>query len=276
MDSEFWASFWEKIQTAVATWLPGLIVAMLLLLIGWLVAILSRAIVGGILRRVGLDRLAERVGIIKTLNEMGLGNSLASLLGRFAYWLVFLVFILAAIESLGLSIVTDALSALVSYVPNILAAALILLLGSLIARFLGDTVGGFATQSGISNGPFLGRVIQFAVLVLTIIITLNQLDIRTTLLTAVAIIIVAALALALALAFGLGNRELARYIMAGFHVKEAFEVGQTVTVRGHTGRLVKIGSVNAIIETEQGQVSIPNDMLISEEVLIVTEPGETV
>lgn len=276
MDSGFWTSFWEKIQTAVATWLPGLIVALLLLLIGWLVALLSRAIVGGILRRVGLDRLAERVGIIRTLNEMGLGNSLASLLGRFAYWLVFLIFILAAIESLGLSIVTDALSALISYVPNILAAALILLLGSLIARFLGDTVGGLATQSGISNGPFLGRVIQFAILVVTIIITLNQLDIQTTLLTAVTIIIVAALALALALAFGLGNRELAKYITAGFHVKEAFEVGQIVTVRGHTGRLVKIGSVNAIIETEQGQVSIPNDMLISEEVLIATEPEETV
>ena len=174
MNPEFWSSFWQKIQTSIATWLPGLMVAVALLIIGWLVALLSRWIVGGVLRRLGLDRLAERFGVIRTLNEMGLGNSLASLLGRFAYWLFLLIFILAAVESLGLGIVTEALSVLIGYLPNILAAALILLVGGLVARFVGDAVGAFALQSGISSGPFLGKTIQVAILVITVIITLDQ------------------------------------------------------------------------------------------------------
>jgi uncharacterized membrane protein required for colicin V production len=92
---------------------------------------------------------------------MGLGNSLASLLGRFIYWLLLLIFILAAVESMGLGIVTEALSVLVGYLPNILAAALILLVGSLIARFVSDAVGAFAIQSGISSGPILGKAVQY-------------------------------------------------------------------------------------------------------------------
>jgi ABC-type transport system involved in cytochrome bd biosynthesis fused ATPase/permease subunit len=104
-----------------------------------------------------------------------------------------------------------------------------------------------------------------------VIITLEQLNVRTTLLSVVAVVIIATLALTLALAFGMGNRELARHIMAGFHVKESFTPGQKLTVRHHTGRLVSIRAVNSIIETDAGRVSIPNDVLISEEVVIISE-----
>lgn len=274
-DSEFWTQTIDIVQSNIAGWLPGLLAAIILLIVGWLVALLCRVIVSGLLRRLGLDRLAERTGISRSLADMNLGSSFASLLGRVVYWLILLIFIMAAIASLGLDIVTEVLSAFVGYIPNVIAAALILLLGGIIARLVGDTLGAFAIQSGISNGPLLGLVVRYTLLTIAVILALEQLNLKTSLLNVILVVLIAAFSLALALAFGLGNRELARHIMAGFHVKELFSPGQRLTVRNHTGRLVSIGAATSILETETGRISIPNDILLNEEVLIASADEDT-
>ena len=268
MDAEYWTQIWNSVIVNLASWLPGLVGALILLIVGWLLASLGQAIVRGLLRRLGLDRLAERIGFTHFLINAGLEGSAAVLLARLVYWLILLIFIMAALESLGVSSMNEVFNGLISYLPNILAAALILILGAVIARLAGDAVGAFAVQSGISGGLILGQAVRISILILTIILTLDQLNLNTSLLSAIALVIIAAIALALGLAFGLGNRSLARSIMAGFHAKEMFTPGQTLTVRNHTGRLASIGSTKSILETEMGQVTIPNEALISEDVLI--------
>lgn len=273
-DPESWRQFWIDVLDQVASWLPSLVAAILLLFLGWLLAALGQAIVRALLQRLGLDRLAERTGISRPLAEMGIDDSVSRLFGRLVYWFILLLFILAAAESLGLPGLTEALSVLVAYLPNILAAVVILLLGGVLAHIIGNAVGTLAVGSGIGGGPALGQVTRFTILGITIILALEQLRIQTTLLIALAIILVAAVALALGLAFGLGNRELARNIMAGFHAKEMFTPDQILTVRNHTGRLVSIGPATSLLETKAGQVSIPNEVLVNEEVLIAPEDEE--
>ncbi len=104
---------------------------------------------------------------------------------------------------------------------------------------------------------------------------LRRLQVQTTLLTTTAIALVAATAQTLALSFGIGSRELAHNIMAGFHAKEAFNAGQQLKVRGHTGRLVSIGPVKTVIETDGGLISLPNSVLTNEVVTIVKENTES-
>ena len=203
LDPEAWTQFWSDVLNQVASWLPSLVAAFLLLILGWLLAILGQAIVRGLLRRLGLDRLAERTGITGALVGMGLEGSASRLLGRLVYWFIFLLFILAAAESLGLPGVTETLGVLVAYLPNILAAVLILLLGSILAHIVGNAVGALAVGSGVSGGQVLGQVTRYTILAITIILALEQLNIQTTLLVALAIILVATVALALGLAFGL-------------------------------------------------------------------------
>jgi small-conductance mechanosensitive channel len=157
-----------------------------------------------------------------------------------------------------------------AYLPNVLAAALILLLGGLVARVVGDAVGALATQTGVSAGPIVGQAVRYILLIFVVILALEQLGVETTLLTTVAMALIAATALALALAFGLGSREVARNIMAGFHATEELTLGQSLIVRGHTGRLVHIGPVKSVIETEAGRVSLPNSALVEEEVTTVS------
>lgn len=268
-EPEFWTETLSAILTGIALWLPSLLGALLLLVVGWIVARVSQFFLASLLRRLRVDRLAERAGITRLLAEVGLESSAANLLARLVYWLILLVFVLAAVESLGLQGVTETLGALIAYLPNVLAAALILLLGSLLARVIGDAVGTVAMRAGIGTGPVLGQVVRYILLIFAVILALEQLGVRTTLLSTVTIALIAATALALALAFGLGNRELAHNIMAGFHAKEAFAPGQNITVREYSGRLVAIGAVKSTIETGAGQVSLPNSVLIDEAVIIM-------
>jgi small-conductance mechanosensitive channel len=273
-DPQFWTTLWQETLGEIVKWLPNLFGALVLLLVGWMVARLVQFIIGGLLRRLRLDALTERVGISRLLSDAGLDSSVSNLLARLAYWLLLFVFVLAAAESLGLIGVTETLNKLVGYLPNVLAAALILLLGSLIAQVIGDAMGKMTTQAGVAAGPALGQVVRYTLLVFAIILALGQLGIQTDLLTIAASALVVAVTLALALAFGFGSRDLARNIMAGYHAKETFDEGQQISVRGHSGRLMSIGTVKAVIKTGEGLVSLPNSVLTEEEVTVL-ESGET-
>ena len=268
-DPQFWTNLWQETLGEVARWLPSLFGALVLLLVGWLVARLAQFVIGSLLRRLRLDALAERVGISNLLSNAGLDSSVANLLARLAYWLLLFVFVLAAAESVGLIGITETLNGLVGYLPNVLAAALILLLGSLIAQVVGDALGKMTTQAGVAAGSALGQVIRYTLLVFTIILALGQLGIQTDLLTIAASALVIAITLALALAFGFGSRDLARNIMAGYHAKEFFEEGQQLSVRGHSGQLMSIGTVKSVIKTGDGLVSLPNSVLTEEEVTVL-------
>jgi small-conductance mechanosensitive channel len=270
---QFWTTLWEETLGTIFTWLPNLLGALLLLLIGWLVARLVQFIIGGLLRRLRLDVLTERVGISRMLSNAGLDPSAANLLASLTYWLILFIFVLAATESVGLIGISEMLNRLVGYLPNVLAAALILLLGSLIAQVIGDALRGMATQAGVAAGPALGQIVRYTLLVFTIILALGQLGIQTDLLTIAASALVIATTLALALAFGFGSRDLARNIMAGYHAKEAFQEGQQLSVRNHSGQLVSIGTVKTVIKTNDGMVSLPNSVLTEEEVTVL-DTGE--
>lgn len=272
-DPQFWTGLWEDTIGAVVMWLPNLLGSLALLLIGWLVARMAQFIIGGLLRRLRLDSLTERVGISRILSNAGMDPSVSSLLARLTYWLILFVFVLAAVESLGLIGFADTLNQLVGYLPNVLAAALILLLGSLIAQVVGDALREMTTRAGVAAGPALGQIVRYTLLIFAVILALAQLGIQTDLLIIAASSLLVATSLALALAFGIGSRDLARNIMAGFHAKESFEEGQRLDVRGHSGELLSIGAVKSLIKTSNGTLSLPNSVLMEEEVTVL-QSGE--
>lgn len=273
-NAEFWTQkMRETLLIDIMGWLPKLGAALLLLIIGWLVARMVQLVIGGILKRVGLDRLGDKAGGAKLLQNLGLDSSISRLLARLVYWLVLLIFVLAAAESLGLQGMSTTLQGVVDYLPNVLAAMLILLMGGLIGRLVGNTLGALADSSGIRGGLALGQATRYVILVFVVVLALEQLGVETALLVSFATVLITALMLALAIAFGWGSRDLARCIMAGFHLREVFVVGQILQVRGHRGRLATIGPVKAMLETEKGRISLPNYVFTEEEVLILPDEG---
>lgn len=266
------ASFRElfgKVIQDIVAWLPSLLGALLLLLVGWIAALLIRFILGAVLRRLGVDRAAEKTGIGPMMQSWGFTKSISSLIARFVFWVILFLFLLAATESLGLGFVAGAFRGTIAFLPRLFASVLIVLVGFLIARIAGEALSLYAERSGLRSGPFVGIIVKYILFVFVFIVALQQLGVETALFTAVIIVLLTALLLSLAISFGIGNRELARNISAGFHARESFLPGAQLQFRNHKGKLIRIGAFKFTIETPSGLVSLPNHILTEEEILIL-------
>ncbi len=196
-------TFWSEI----AIFVPKLLAALVLFLLGWLLARLLRSAVERLLNALDFDRLAEKSGLEALASAGGVKLSLSGVIGALAYWLVILVVAVSVTNSLGLTTVAELLNRAVLYLPNILVAVLVLLFGTLLARFINRLV--FAWLSGIKapNALFMSTTAEYMVQVFAFFLALEQLDIGTQLVTAAFSIAFGGLVLALALSFGLGGRE---------------------------------------------------------------------
>ncbi len=252
----------------VVAFLPRLIGALLVLLVGWLLAWLIRRIARRALARLGFDHLAERAGVTDALTRAGVTTSASHLVGRAIYWLLFLTFLMIAIESLGLTAAATALHALVAYLPHVLGAAIVLVGGALLAQFLGKGTQALAAGSGVEFHAALGRVVQYIVLAMAAILAVDQLGLNTKLLNDVLSNLLTVAGAGLALAFALGSREAVRNLLAGSYAKDLFEIGQTIEVNGHRGTLESIGPLKAVIAAAEGEanITVPNSALIDKTV----------
>ena len=198
----------------IATFVPKLIGALLILLIGYIIARLVGKVVERALAAVGTDRalashpIGARVGVAPS-----------SLLGRIVFWFIFAMAILAAVGALGIQALSDAVASITGYIPNVIAALLILIVAIAIAGAVPALV------QRLMSGTMLGKIVQTAVptLVITIALfmALVQLKIATQIVTATYVLVLGSIALGFALAFGLGGRDVARLMLMG-----AYEAGQ--------------------------------------------------
>ena len=194
----------------IVAFLPALLVAVLVVLGGWLLAKLVRFTVVKALRAINFPVLTERSGLDGFLRRGGMSADTTAVLGFLAYWLVILASLLIAFNGLGLTYITDLLGRVVWFIPNLFVALVVLAFGSYFARFIGDTVVAYCRSAGMQDSAFLGKLAQYAVMVFVILIALDQVRIGGDIVRQSFLIILAGVVFALALAFGLGGKEWAQ------------------------------------------------------------------
>jgi len=197
----------------VVAFLPRLLVAVLLLIVGWVVARLVRRLTLKALRLARVDVVAEKAGIEDFLVQGGVRLTTVSILANLAYWVVNLTVILAALTALGLGSATELFNRLVLYIPNVIAAVIVLILGSLFAQFLGTLTRTYLANLGVDGAEAIGNLARVAVVVFVVAVGLEQLSIGGQVLVSAFQIAFGAFCLALALAFGLGGREWAARVL---------------------------------------------------------------
>lgn len=197
----------------VFAFIPKLLGFLIILLIGWLIAsALSKALVF-LLRKVGFDRLATRIGLTRMEQQMGISLDAAGILGKVVYWFVFLIFLIPAVNALGLTAVSALLGQVVGYIPNVFVAIIVLFLGTLAATVVADLVRGATSKANVGNPNIFATIARFAIMGFAALVALEQLQIAPALLNILFTAIVGAAALAFGLAFGLGGRETAQRIL---------------------------------------------------------------
>lgn len=193
----------------VAGYIPTILAAIVILVIGWFLAKIVEAIVARVLKLVRLDVASEKAGIAKMLSEGDIKATLSEIIGAIIYWIVILIAIATAMNALNLAIAADILSRLVAYIPNILGAIFIIVLGMLLATFVAAIVRTTASNAGIENAKALSEVTKIVLVVFAIIMAIEQLGIGVAIINLAVSIVLASAGLAIAIAFGLGCKDIA-------------------------------------------------------------------
>ncbi|WCX74885.1 mechanosensitive ion channel family protein [Pseudomonas aeruginosa] len=252
-------TLWGKL----AGFIPNLLGALVVVLLGFVIAKLLDTLLSKLLAKLGLDRLMGGTGLTKLLARVGIQVPVSTLVGKIVYWFVLLVFLVSAAESLGLQRVSATLDVLALYLPKVFGAALVLIVGVLLAQLVNSVVRGAADGVGLEYANGLGRIAQWLVIIISISVAVGQLEVKTDLLN----YIIAIVLITVGLAAALGSREVAGQIIAGIYVRELYQVGQQVKVGDVEGTIEEIGTVKTILLTEEGElVSLANRLLLDQRV----------
>ncbi len=203
--------------------IPRIIGFAVVLIIGWIIASLLARGVQALLHAVRFNDLARRAGLADFVHKMGVKDDSSAVLAGIVKWFVRLITLVVAFDTLGLPAVSNVLQQLLLWLPNLVVALVVLVIGGLAAKALSQLVRGTSAEAGFTNPDMLAAVTRVAVWGFTIVVAVNQLGIATTLINTLLVGIVGALALAFGLAFGLGGRDRAAQILdrAGRNLEQA-------------------------------------------------------
>ena len=196
--------------------LPSIVGALLLLVIGWIVAGIVGGFVARLLRKVGVDQLATKAGITAFLQRAKLKLDAPGLVGGIITWYVRLIFVVMAANAVGITAVSDVLGQIIAFIPNLLVALLILGAFAWLAGVTRNLVTGAAESASVPNSGILATLAYATVLGFGIVAAASQIGVAATLINILFTGIVAALAIAFGLAFGLGGREEAARVLGDF------------------------------------------------------------
>lgn len=214
---------------------PKIIGFLVIVIAGWFIASLIERGLAAILRTIRFNDLAQRAGLTDFVNKMGMNTDASGLIGLVVKWFVRLIALVVAFDALGLPAVSDVLRQLLLWLPNVVVALVVLVIGGLAARALSNIVRGAAMEAELSNANFLARLASLVVWAFAIVVAVNQIGIATELVNTLFTAVVGALALGLGLAFGLGGRETAGEIVRRWYAKAQEKSGQMRELANNAG-----------------------------------------
>lgn len=268
--SQEWLSTLENITQTLRALLPNVLAALALVLVGLLLARLLRSM-SRRLTALALKKLSRSASVQSALERTNMSTTIPKIVAGFVFWVVFLFFAATALEALGLPVVTDSLSRFVYYLPNVLAAALIVAAGLVVGTVVGGLVGTAAASAGVAFASALGRVSYAVIMLVAIVIALDELGIDSGALIVMLTVTTGSVLAGLGLAFGLGAHTAVSNIIASHYLARTYAAGQTVRIGAIEGQIAETTPTAVVIVTEAGRVMVPAKKFNEEASTLVAE-----
>ena len=209
---------------------PQIVAMVAVLVIGYVVAKFVAKTITTLAEKVGLQTAADRSGLADSMHHMGLQRNVPAIIGTIVFWMLMCVFLMAAFNILGLQTVSDAMQEIVHYIPKLLVATVLVVVGLLVASFLRGVVATSADRVGLSYAEHLANGCYYVFALLTFIAAFKQLGVQFDLLEQLILIAFGAVAVGFGLSFGLGGRDVMAGILAGYYIRQRLHAGDHVTV----------------------------------------------
>tara|TARA_R110001592_G_scaffold103247_2_gene290975 strand:+ start:13434 stop:14270 length:837 start_codon:yes stop_codon:yes gene_type:complete len=249
------SSFWSKVMGFA----PNLLLTILIVIIGLYLAKLISSSIGKIIKRIGFNSLCDKVGLNRALNSVGFDIEGHQIAAHITYVFFALIILLTGAETLGLDRITSILNEFILYLPKVIGAIIIAIIGLFVAELLKRNTEKAAKNLGIDYAQSLSRAIQLLVLITTFSLATAQLELEIEFLNIAIYILLASVGVAIALSLGLGTRSLTTNIVSGIYNRDLLNPGDEITFEGFSGHIVEVSVINTIIENSEGErLAIPN------------------
>ncbi len=255
---------WHK----VVTFMPDLIVALVFLLVGWVISSLIKRFLNKSLIKIGFNSFLDKLGLDLLFKKMDLNIQGSQVIASIISTFILLIFLLAALDIVGLKMLSGLIDTLALFLPKLLAALAVLLCGFFVAQIVFNGVKIAAKNTGVDYGRSVAEVCRGIIIIITVSLSITQLDIDVSLLNNILSVVIASVGLAAAISLGIGTKSMAQEIVAGVYLREMYQVGDSIEVKEVKGTLVSIGSVaSKVMAEEESIVTVPNTFLLANKVI---------
>lgn len=257
--------------TQIAAFFPRLIGSVFVLVIGFFIAKLINRLAVRVLSRLGLDKLGQRLNEVQFVRQLQREIKLSEIVAKILYYFILLIFITASTETLGVEAISKMIQSLVAFIPRLIAAAIMLQVGLMIADAVKNAVITLATSFNIPSARTIGTAVFFFILMIIIISALSQAGINTSLLESSFNLFIGGAIFAFALGYGLSSKDIMSNTLASFHNRSQYKVGQKIRIDETTGVIHSMNQAALFLRVGRELMRIPMSTLQHKTVIFLDE-----
>lgn len=237
--------------------IPALIKAVIIFLVGWLLAKIISRIIKRALSTIGVDKLAEKLMSIDIFQKSNINLVPSKIAAAGVYYFIIIIFAMSAIQALGMQMISDLMSDFIAFIPNGITAFVVLMLGIFLSDAIKKIIITTCKSLGITSGNLIGNVVFYFLLLNIVLIALRQAQLQTRFMETNISIMLAGIAGAFAIGYGMASRHLMGSLLAGFYNRGKMKVGDEVTIDGMRGEIVTINNNDLILRAEDSEYIVP-------------------
>jgi len=258
----------KSIFTDIASAFPKIIGALVILLFGWIISKIVQVILKKVFKIIKVEKISDKINEAKLFGESDIKINIAKILLGFVKGILLLVFIIAAADFMGMTIISTEIANLLRYLPILLSAMIIFMIGMYAAKLIKKALEHVFDTMGFGGSKIVSNIVFYILVIFITITALNQAGIDTTIITSNFTLILGAFLLAFAIGFGLGSREVVGKLLKTFYARKNYTVGDKIKFNGIEGTVENIDSIFVTLRTRTGKLVIPINEIVENRVEI--------
>lgn len=246
----------------------SLLKALLVLLFGWLFIKLLLSLLKRTFKAIKIDKLGEKLNDIEIVDGKKLNINVSKILLTTVKWILLIMLLIVVSEMMGLSIISEEIGKIIAFIPQVISAAVIFVIGLVLANFVKKSIQSFFKSFELSGSKIVSQLVFFIILTIVSITALNQAGINTEIITNNLNMIFGAFLAAFALAVGFGAKDVVADLMRSFYTRRLYEIGQKIKFKNIEGEIIAIEDISVIVKTKTGKIVIPIKEIVENQVEI--------
>lgn len=270
MELDLWIIL-QDLLSNFASVIPNLLGAIAIFVIGLIVSRLTAKFIRRLLIKIGADRLAERLNSIEIVSKSSINIVPSVLLSKIVYYFLFFIFLVAATDVLNLAFISTLMGDILNYVPIVISALIMLVIGLLISDFMKNIVRTACESLAIPAAGLIANIVFYFLFLNVVMIALSQAKIDTGFIQDNLSIILGGIVLAFAIGYGFASRNIVANFLASFYNKGKIRIGDVIEMDGIKGEIITMDNATITVRAEDRLVLFPMNKLTSEHVAIIKQ-----